>query len=59
MERIKIPQEECIGSIMKEYSGEQYEQYLNWVKNAQSEDLLKGGRKYLNSDKKSRCVFGK
>jgi hypothetical protein len=44
---------------MKEYSVEQYEQYLNWVKNAESDDLLKAGRKYLDGEKKSRCVFGK
>ena len=59
MERIKTPQEECIGSIMKEYSVEQYEQYLEWVRNAESEELLKLSRKYFDPTKKSRCVFGK
>lgn len=59
MERIKVPQEECLGSIMKEYTAEQYEQYLEWVKNAESKDLLEVGRKYLDSSRKSRCVFGK
>ncbi len=44
---------------MKEYSVEEYEQYLEWVKNAESADLLKAGRKYLDASKKSRCVFGK
>ncbi len=59
MERIKIPQEECLGGIMKEYSVEEYEQYLEWVKNVKSEELLKTGRNYLDPIKKSRCVFGK
>jgi hypothetical protein len=29
------------------------------VKNAESKDLLRIGRKYLDSKRKSRCVFGK
>jgi hypothetical protein len=44
---------------MKGYSVEEYEQYLEWVNNVGSEELLKTGRKYLDGSKKSRCVFGK
>jgi hypothetical protein len=44
---------------MKGYSVEEYEQYLEWVKNVGSEELLKTGRKYLDASNKSRCVFGK
>lgn len=54
-----MPQEECVGAILKGYNNKDYEQFLEWIKNAQSDRILELSRKYLDSEKKSRCVFGK
>lgn len=54
-----VPQRECVNRILKDYTNEERNRFIQYIRDSEWPEVLETGKKYLQGTVKSRVMFGK